>query len=69
MIKYFCDNCKKEFRSFGGNLYEVCFYAESDIYKSNSDKVCLCLECRNKMVDELEKLFGDYGSETIYEDQ
>ena len=67
MIKYFCDNCKKELKQ--GDLYDVCFYAESDIYKSNSDKVCLCLECRNKMVDELEKLFGDYGSETIYEDQ
>ena len=67
MIKYFCDNCKKELKQ--GDLYDVCFYAESDIYKSNSDKVCLCLECRNKMVDDLKELFGEYGADDIYEDQ
>ena len=67
MIKYFCDNCKKELKQ--GDLYDVCFYAESDVYKSNSNKVCLCLGCRNKMVDDLKELFGEYGADDIYEDQ
>ena len=67
MIKYFCDNCKNELKQ--GDLYDVCFYAESDVYKSNSNKVCLCLECRNKMVDDLKELFGGYGADDIYEDQ
>lgn len=67
MIKYFCDNCQKELKQ--SDLYTASFYVESDIYDSATNKVSLCLECRNRMIDDLKELFGGYGADDIYEDQ